>query len=264
MQIDCIRAESSLELRVPVQKDISLKNSLIAALPPQSRSALLEHSELIELNLHAKLMLAGCTGQHAYFPLDSFVSLHLTVQGESDLEMALVGNEGMFNTALVLGDLVSDLTSTVQGAGRALRIHRNALRLRRAEDGYLRQVLLGYTHVVLRQTGQRAACLHYHSVPQRLARSLLMASDRAHSSELFLTHESLSLMVGARRETVSHAATRLQHAGVISYTRGYLWLLDKTELARAACPCYEADLQTYRQLRRHAESVSNPSVFALS
>lgn len=247
-----------------VQKDFSLKNRLIAALPPYSRSALLEHSELVDLNLHAELLVAGCTGQHAYFPIDSFVSLILAVDGDNDLEMALVGSEGMFNTTMVLGDTMSTLTSIVQGAGRALRIHRNALRLRRAEDASLRQVLLGYTSVMLRQTAQRAACLRYHSVPQRLARSLLMARDRANSNELFLTHESLSLMIGARRETVSHAAMTLQQAGVISYTRGYVWLLDEAALAIAACPCYLADLQSYGQLQRHPEAMADPPVHALS
>lgn len=245
-----------------VQKDLSLKNRLIAGLPPSSRSALLEHSELVDLNLQEELLVAGCTDNHAYFPIDSFVSLSLAVNGENDLEIALVGSEGMFNTTMVLGDPTSTLTSVVQGAGRALRIHRNALRLRRAEDAGLRQVLLGYASVVLRQIAQRAACLRCHSVPQRLARSLLMARDRAHSKELFLTHESLSLMVGARRDTVSHAAGALQKAGGISYTRGYVLLLDEAALAQAACPCYELDLQAYRQLQRHPEAVTDRPVDA--
>ena len=240
-----------------VQKDLSLKNQLIARLAPPSRSALLEHSELVDLNLHAELLVAGCTGHHTYFPIDSFVSLILPVKGENDLEMVLVGSEGMFNTTMVLGNTTSTLTSIVQGAGRALRIHRNALRLRRAEDEDLRQVMLGYASVIQRQTEQRAACLRYHSVPQRLARSLLMARDRAHSNELFLTHESLSMMIGARRDTVSHAASALQQAGVISYTRGYVWLLDEAALESATCACYLTDLESYSLLQSHAEAFAD-------
>lgn len=247
-----------------MQQDISLKNRLIARLPPLSRSALLEHSELVELNLHAELLVEGCTGHHAYFPIDSFVSLIMAVDGENDLEMVLVGSEGMFNTTMVLGDPMSALTSIVQGAGRALRVHRNALRLRRAEDDCLRQVLLGYASVVMRQTEQRAACLRYHSVPQRLARSLLMARDRAQSNELFLTHESLSRMIGARRDTVSHAAGALQQAGVISYTRGYLWILDETALELATCSCYSADLQSYSHLQSQPEESGRRFVQAVS
>ena len=236
-----------------VQKDFSLKNQLIARLAPLSRSALLEHSELVDLNLHAELIVAGCTGQHVYFPVDSFVSLILPVKGDSDLEMVLVGNEGMFNTTMLLGNTTSALTSIVQGAGRALRIHRNALRLRRAEDDPLRKVMLGYASVIQQQTEQRAACLRYHSVAQRLARSLLMARDRAYSNELFLTHESLAMMIGARRDTVSHAASALQQAGIISYTRGYMWLLDEAALEHATCACYRTDLQSYSLLQRHPE-----------
>ena len=207
--------------------------------------------------MHAELLVAGCTGHHTYFPIDSFVSLILPVKGENDLEMVLVGSEGMFNTTMVLGNTTSTLTSIVQGAGRALRIHRNALRLRRAEDEDLRQVMLGYASVIQRQTEQRAACLRYHSVPQRLARSLLMARDRAHSNELFLTHESLSMMIGARRDTVSHAASAFQQAGVISYTRGYVWLLDEAALELATCACYLTDLQSYSLLQSHAEAFAD-------
>lgn len=248
-----------------IQQDFSLKNHLIAGLAPSSRSSLLQHSELVELNLHAELLVAGCGDHYAYFPIDGFVSLTLAVDGDNELEIALVGCEGMFNTTLVLGELTSTLTSIVQGAGRALRIHRNALRMRRAQDAGLRQVLLGYASVVLRQTAQRAACLRFHTVAQRLARSLLMARDRAHSSELFLTHEALSVMIGARRDTVSQAASALQKAGVISYIRGYVLLLDEAALARSACPCYQADLASYRQLQRHPEAAApRCSDYALS
>ena len=248
-----------------IQQDFSLKNQLIAGLPPPNRSALLEHSELVDLNLHAELLVAGYSGQYAYFPIDSFVSLTLAVDGENDIEIAMVGSEGMFNTTLVLGDPTATLTSIVQGAGRALRIHRNALRMQRTEDARLRQVLLGYAGVVLRQTAQRAACLRFHTVPQRLARSLLMARDRAHSTELFLTHESLSLMIGARRDTVSQAASAFQKAGVISYIRGYVLLLDEAALRRATCSCYDADLESYSHLQRHPEAVTpRPTHHALS
>ena len=247
-----------------IQKDLSLKNRLIAGLAPHSRSALLEHSELVELNLHAQLLVAGSMGEHAYFPIDSFASLTLKVDGQRDLEIALVGHEGMFNTTMVFGDPTSTLTSVVQGAGRALRIHRNALRLRRAEDAGLRQVLLAYAGVIMRQTAQRTACMRYHSVPQRLARSLLMVRDRAYSSELFLTHESLALMVGARRETVSHEASSFQQGGIISYTRGYMVLLDEAALALVSCPCYQTDLQSYSQLQYHPDAVAPPAVQAFS
>ena len=161
------------------------------------------------------------------------------------MEIALVGNEGMFNTATVLGVNSSSFTTRVQGAGRALKIHRNALRLRRADDHDLRDILFRYIDVRACQLAQKAACMSYHTVEQRLARSLLMVRDRANSHELFITHESLALMLGVRRESVSQAANNFQKRGLISYGRGYVVLLEEEDLKQGACACYQADLDVY-------------------
>lgn len=230
-----------------LQKDLSLANRLISALPAYERAMFIEHSELVELKPQTVLTEAGQLPEHAYFPVEGFVSIILPVEQAHapGLGIALVGNEGMCHTSLTLGVEISSFTSLVQGAGRAFKIHRNALRLRRAEDACLRTVLHRYVDVFASLMAQQAACLHYHTVPQRLARWLLMTRDRGHSRELFLTHETLGLMVGVRRESVSQAAGMFQHNGLISYSRGYLMLLDEARLEAQACPCYRADLMAY-------------------
>lgn len=229
------------------QKDLSLKNRLVAALPPVARGLLLEYSELVELTLHSIVFPSGEPAKYAYFPIDSFVSVILPIDGAADMEVALVGNEGMFNTSTVLGLKGACFKTRVQGAGRALRIHRDALRLRRAEDGDLRDLLFRYINVRTCQLAQKSACMNHHTVEQRLARSLLMVRDRAQSSELFITHESLSMMLGVRRESVSQAANIFQKHGLISYGRGYVILHDESALERTACACYQSDLMVYAQ-----------------
>ena len=74
-----------------------------------------------------------------------------------------------------------------------------------------------------------------------------MTRDRAHSRELFLTHEVLALMLGVRRESLSQAANAFQKSGLISYIRGYVMLLDEPGLSTAACKCYRADLMVYER-----------------
>ena len=54
-----------------------------------------------------------------------------------------------------------------------------------------------------------------------------------------LTQEFLGQMLGTRRSTVSVAASILQKAGMITYTRGNVAILDKPKLAEAACDCYQ-------------------------
>lgn len=229
-------------------QDVSLKNRLVGMLPPLQRALLLDHSELIELKANQKLDVAGEQTEHAYFPIDSFISVVLELDGVAKMEVATVGNEGMFDTAGILGAPVSTFSAQVQGAGRALKIHRNAFSMRRAEDARLRSVLFRYIYVVTTHLAQRAVCMAQHTVEQRLARALLAGRDRTNSHELFLTHEALAFMTGARRESISHAASTLQKRGWLSYNRGYIVLLDQPALESMSCACYVTDRMVYERI----------------
>jgi CRP-like cAMP-binding protein len=234
-------------MRLPLQKDLSLANRLISVLPTHERGLFLEYSELVEFKLHAVLIEVGQQLDHAYFPVEGFVSSVLPVMDAPNIDVGLVGDEGMFNASLVLGVTTSTFTSLVQGSGRAFRIRRNALQHRLNEDCWLRDVLNRYVDVRASQLSQQAACMNFHTVEQRLARLLLMTRDRAHSCELFLTHEALALMLGVRRESVSKAASSFQKHALLSYSRGYMVLIDETGLQEAACKCYQADLTAYER-----------------
>ena len=67
-----------------------------------------------------------------------------------------------------------------------------------------------------------------------------IAIDRAHADELQLTQEAISNLLGVRREAVSEAASRLQDARVISYSRGNIRLRDRPGLEARSCGCYQA------------------------
>ena len=232
---------------MPTPKDLSLANRLVAFLPSRKRSFFIEHSELVELKPSVVLGRAGHATPHAYFPVDSFVSLSLPMAGAPDAGYTLVGNEGMFSASTALGMADATFTCTVQGAGRALRIRERELKRLLLDDACLRELMQHYVHVCLGQLALQAACVSLHTTEQRLARWLLMTRDRADSTELFLTQETLALMLGVRRESITRAAGALQRHGLISYGRGYLMLLDEPGLLTTACPCYRADLDLYEQ-----------------
>jgi hypothetical protein len=46
-------------------------------------------------------------------------------------------------------------------------------------------------------------------------------------------------MLGVRREGVTAAAGKLQHAGVINYARGRIKVLDRAKLEALSCECYQ-------------------------
>jgi len=99
--------------------------------------------------------------------------------------------------------------------------------------------------VRIAQLASAATCLRYHLIGPRLARWLLMSQDRAHADHFHVTHEFLAYMLGVRRVGVTVAAGALQRAGLITYRRGEVKVLDRAGLEAAACSCYATDRQSY-------------------
>ncbi len=230
-----------------VHKNLSLANQLIATLPSQERGSFLANSELVELELHALVCVAGEISKHVWFPVEGFVSIILPVPAAADMAVAQVGPEGMFHTSAIFDAEYSTFHGRVQAAGRAFRMTRSTLQQHLQQSRCLREVINRYADARLSQLAQQTVCINRHSVEQRLARALLMTRDRLSSNELFLTHEVFSLMLGVRRESVTQAASIFQRRGLISYSRGYVMLLDEVGLQRIACGCYAADLKTYER-----------------
>ncbi len=85
---------------------------------------------------------------------------------------------------------------------------------------------------------QLATCNRRHTIEQRCCCWLLMTHDRLEGDEFYVTHEFLSEMLSARRSGVTVIAGALQRAGLISYTRGRITVLDRRGLEKAACECY--------------------------
>ena len=98
--------------------------------------------------------------------------------------------------------------------------------------------VLRYTQALITQMAQTAVCNRQHSVEQQLCRWLLLSLDRLSSDSLTMTQELIANMLGVRRGGVTEAAGNLQRAGLISYHRGRIEVLDRPGLEKAVCECY--------------------------
>ena len=237
-------------------------NLLLAGLPSADRERLTDDHAPVDLAFSETLSEPGDRIRHVFFPIDSFVSLIAPGEGRAQLEIGLVGNEGMLGVPLLLGVNVSPLRALVQGAGRAWRLDAATFLREVAANAGLRAALNRYLYVFLAQTMQTATCASFHQVESRLARWLLMTRDRAHSNQFHVTHEFLAYMLGVRRVGVTSAAIALQRRKLIRYTRGDITVLDVRGLEAAACACYEIDKKIYSRVirRKGGESANFESI----
>lgn len=125
-------------------------------------------------------------------------------------------------------------------------------------SGTLQNLLLRYTQALITQMSQTAVCNRYHSVEQQLCRCLLSTFDRLHSSELTMTQELIAGMLGVRREGITETAGNLQRAGLISYRRGHITVLNRSGLESRTCECYSVVKKEFQRL--FSDTVPNNSL----
>ena len=215
-----------------------IENSLLAAIARRDYRRLSAGLEPVTLVFGDVLYEPMQAIGHVYFPESSLVSLLTLADGHLALEVGLIGREGMVGLPLVLGHTLSPVRALVQGSGTALRMAAAPfLKLFRASPGLQRE-LYRFTHALMSQISQTAACNRFHVVESRLARWLLMTHDRVKSDRFYMTHEFLGHMLGVRRVGVTKAAQALQQQGLIRYSRGNIEVLDRKGLEGATCACY--------------------------
>jgi CRP-like cAMP-binding protein len=216
-----------------------IENAILSAVPKAEYTKLAPLLEPTELTFGQVLYEPTKKMRYVYFPNDSLVSLLTLVDAHRALEVGLVGREGMVGVAVALGINASPIRAMTQGSGSAMRMSALAFRKAFQEFPGLRRQVLHYTHELMSQIAQTAACNRFHVIEARLARWLLMTRDRVQSAEFHLTHEFLGHMLGVRRVGVTNAAHALKTRGLIDYSRGDIAITDIRGLEAASCSCYE-------------------------
>jgi CRP-like cAMP-binding protein len=224
------------------------RNRLLAAFSPTDFAQLSNEFQSVSLAKRQILYEVGDALEFIYFIEEGFASVLTTMEDGTSSEVGMVGPEGLIGASVLLGGLVSAQQVVMQLPGTALRI--TAAACKAAFDGNtrIRTVLLRFIEDLLNLSSQTAGCNRLHSLEQRSARWLLMASDRIGSEMLPLTQEFIAAMLGVRRSGVSEAAGELQRAGLIRSRRGEITIIDRIGLEKTACECYGLDKQRLQRL----------------
>ncbi|MDQ3255330.1 MAG: Crp/Fnr family transcriptional regulator [Acidobacteriota bacterium] len=231
-------------------------NRILNALTRAEYEHLSPYLEPVNLSVGEVLCHADQPLRHVFFPNHGTVSVVAAFADGGTVEVGMVGNEGMVGVCAFLGSVTSPLEAIVQLPGDGLRMRAEVLKKEFKKGGHLQDLLLRYTQAFLLQIAQTAACNRAHSITGRLARWLLMCQDRAHSTELELTHEAITLMLGSRRAGVTVSAGLLQDEGVISYKRGQITVIDRAGLEAMSCECYPIMEKEFdRLVSRHGHAL---------
>jgi hypothetical protein len=139
-------------------------NRLLANLSRKDQQQLIAACDEVDLCIGDVLWEPRKRIRHVYFPLNCFISHLVPVDDRENLELALVGNEGMLGTSLLLGVNSSTLQALVQGSGAALRMSAASFRRQLEQIPALRLYLNRYVYVLQAQLALTAACISIHSL----------------------------------------------------------------------------------------------------
>jgi CRP-like cAMP-binding protein len=224
------------------------KNRVLASLPAPEIQRLSSHLTRVTFKSKRSLHEPGERIDTVYFLEDAVASVVITMENGATVEVGLIGRDSVVGLPAVMGSGIAVNRTFVQMPGDGFKVKARVLREQVESSRALRSCLHLATEGFLVQTAQTAACNRVHELEERLARWLLMCSDRAQSNHISITHEFLAMMLGTRRSSVTVAAGMLHKAGLITYSRGSVTILDRDGLVNAACECYQSQHEQYLRL----------------
>jgi CRP-like cAMP-binding protein len=227
-------------------------NLFVGSLQPAIQAQILEASEQVVLAVRDPVNVRGEPVSHVYFPTGGIISNVLTMNDGSQIEVGIIGREGMAGAALALTGAAAANDLYAQVAGPSLRILRSAFVEIAGQSLAPKSPIVAYIEAQTSALSQYAACNRLHTLEQRFARWLVMVHDRIDGDDVSLTHEFLALMLGVRRAGVTAAASALQRVGVVSYSRGAISIRDRAGLQRVACECYDSVEDRFEMLMGYA------------
>lgn len=225
-----------------------LDNLLLNHLPVAEREQLLAEGKQVSLPLGSVLHEPGANQLHVWFPTSGVISLLYELTDGNSAEVGIIGRDGMLGLPVLMGDGRSPHRAVIQAKGAALRVDSQAIQALFDSNASIRQAIQHYSQALSFQIGQTAVCNRHHRVEEQFCRWILMSIDRLPNNEVCMTQELIANMLGVRRAGVTEVAGRLRDAGIISYQRGLIRVLDRAQLESRCCECYDVVCDEYARL----------------
>ena len=216
-------------------------------------------SRRVSLGRGTRLIESSTRADHIYFLTKGFASCFISTPEGSSTETGMVGPEGIVGSHGLLGKAAGLSDCVLQTPATAWRLDMGFACSLFHNSGEFRTRVLSVIQMENSVMAQLSACNALHEAQSRLARWLLMASDRLSETVITATQQTMADMLGVRRTTLNLAANVLHERGIIRYTRGQVSICDLPGLRHAACSCYDQ----IRRLQLSAQPVSDSNIDAL-
>ena len=214
------------------------ENGILAKLAGSDRAWILERANLEDAPVKRVYVEPNTDLTRVYFVEAGLASMVVRMSDNSIVEVGTIGKEGLVGLQLFLGGQLGGVEVFQQVSGKVRVLPATDFQLLLTRSSELQRAMADFTLDLIRQMTMAIACNRLHQVEQRLARWLLMVRDRVECNEFDLKQQFLAEMLGVRRPGVSIAASMLQRAGFIKYSRGRIQIKDPVGLEAAACECY--------------------------
>ena len=227
-------------------------NRLLSTLSGEARALLEPHGEMFELQSGEIVLETGAQVQSSLFPVGSTtISMTVELSGGRSAEVASVGREGAIGGIVSCGHAPAYSKAQVLVPGPAFRVPMTVLEEAKTRSPFIANLFCRFSDYLLAQVMQSVVCNSFHSIPERAARWLLHAQDRA-ADRIELTQEAFAGLLGVQRTTVNAVVQQLASEGLIASGRGNVRVIDRAGLKRRSCECYE-------RLQHHFDAVIGPN-----
>lgn len=220
--------------------DAFVGNRLLATFSGEARSLLEPVGEMVRLETGDLVLRHGEQVSASLFPVgQTMISMSIEQPDGRSIEVASIGREGAVGGIVSCGKAPAFSSAVVLVGGPAFKVPMQALEDAKQRSAFIGNLFCRFSDYLLAQVMQSVPCNAFHSIPERAARWLLHAQDRA-GDRLELTQEALAGLLGVQRTTVNAVIRSLQDEGLIATGRGVVRVTDRPGLEKRACGCYKA------------------------
>ena len=223
-------------------------NRLLSTFSGEARALLEPFGELIDLSGGEMVLEAGELVRSSLFPVGpTMISMTVELSGGRSAEVASIGREGAVGGIVSCGQAPAFSQARVLVPGPAFRVPMHALEQAKTRSAFIANLFCRFSDYLLAEVMQSVVCNAFHSIPERAARWLLHAQDRA-GDRIELTQEAFAGLLGVQRTTINAVVQQLASEGLIATGRGNVQVTDRAGLKHRSCECYE-------RLQHHFDAV---------